>query len=326
MNFGAKQEFESKLYTGFFLGETIAVNPTREQLAKLKGYELKEPEEGKEIKEFSYEGKTPEGDEYVDMVFYIKAITHPDKPIFQHRFRLVDKDVISEKEENGVKTVKCQWVNQQGFTAWCDDKKNLLDKFTKIQKKTYEDKVLISTENLGDSEYRLAIQGEGALYNFIQAWCDKGSAFTGKSCLETNVFIDKKKAFRNIEKYVESEIRPEIGNARTGPFNILAMVGISEKDGKVNHFQNVYNEFWPDGKYTGWKFKSMLPCITSGNWNLNENTIKTHDYLVKSLKKSAFTLGWLSIFDEKSHMNAGNETFKAAEGGSDATDVDDTTY
>ncbi len=327
MTFGEKPEFVSKLYTGFFIADSnVVCNPNREQLAKFKGFEPKEVEEGKDApKEFTYEGKTEQGDEYIDFVFYIRALTHPDKPVMQHRFRLVDKDVVSEKEENGIKTTKYQYVNQQGFSAWCDDKKNLLDKFTKIQKKTYENKILISTENLADSEYRLAIQGEASLYNFMQAWFDKGVAFTGNGAIETNILIDKKKAFRNIEKYVDSEIRPEIVGPRVGKFNALCMVGISEKDGKLNHFQNVYSEFWPDGKYSGWKFQSMLPCITSGNWNTNENTIKTHAYLTNSLKKSAFTLGWIKLFDENSHLNSTNETLKMAEG-EDTEEVTDTLY
>lgn len=320
MKFGEKsqQEFSNTLYTGFGIFECVAVNPTKKELAAIKGYEIDETKEG--FKDFEYESKDAQGSEFVDIVFYIQAISHEDKPIMPVRFRLIDKDVVSEKD--GAK--KYQFVNQQGFSSWCDDEKNLLDKFTKIQKKTYENNVLINTENLADSAYRLAIQGESNFYNFLQAWLDKGVAFTGKDCIGTDIFIDKKKIFRNVDKYVDSEIRPLIGGEDVGKFNALAMVGISEKDGKINHFQNVYKEFWPMGKYSGWKFNSISPCITSGNWNIDENTTKTHDYLIKQLAKSAYSLSWLKVFSESEHQNSTNETFKSA----DTNDVsaDDTSY
>lgn len=306
MNLTEKKEFEQSLYTGFSLMELIALNPTTEERGKIYGYEPKA-----DSKPQLYEGKDANGEEYVEIVAYVKLITHPDKPIVSHRFRLIDKDVISEKEENGEKTSRYQWVNQQGWSMWCDSEKNLLEKFTKVQKKTYVDKVLTNTENIADSNYRKAIQGEGSFYNFFQAWMD-GVAYTGEACVPTDILIDKKKAFRNIDKYVKDELIPLIKDHRAKVFNGLAMVGIQEKDGKVNHFQNLYNEFWPDGKNSGWKFKSMLTCINTGDWNLNENTIKTYDYLTKSLKKSIYSLGWIKVCDPNSHIQGTNETFREA--------------
>lgn len=316
MNLTEKQEFESKLYTGFSMMELLLLNPTTEERGELFGYVPKT-----DAKPQLYEGRTPEGDDYVDIVVYVKMITHPDKPIMTHRFRFVDKDVVSEKEEDGVKTTKYQFVNQQGMTSWCDSEKNLLEKFTKIQKKTYVDKVLTNTENIADSQYRKAIVGEGQFYNFFQAWID-GVAYTGESAKETDIFIDKKKMFRNIDKYVESEFKPLIKDKRAKAFNGLATVGISEKDDKVNHFQNLYSEFWPDGKNSGWKFKGMLTSINTGDWTINENTIKAHDYFVKQLKKNIYTLGWISICNPNAHIQGTNETFKpAAESSNDINDA-----
>lgn len=316
MNLREKQEFESKLYTGFSAMELIALNPTTEERGAIYGYIPKE-----DSKPQLYEGKTPEGDEYVDIIAYLKLITHPDKPIVSHRFRLIDKDVSSEKEENGVKTSKYQWVNQQGHSSWCDTEKNLLDKFTKVQKKNYEDKILISTENLADSMYRKAIQGEANFYNFFQAWMD-GVAYTGKDSVTTDIFIDKKKAFRNVDKWVDSELRPLIKDTKAKTFNGLAIVGIQEKDSKINHFQNIFNEFWPNGKNSGWKFRGMLTSITSGDWTINDNTAKTYEYLIKALRKSAFTLGWIKLFSVDEHLNAGSEVFKSAVDNIDPVDTD----
>lgn len=296
MKFGEKsQEFSNSLYTGFSMVEVVAINPSTSQRGEIYGYTPKE-----DAKEQIYEGKDTSGDEFVDIVAYLRFLNHPDKPIMTYRVRLIDKDVVSEKEENGEKKVSYQYVNNCGGQSWIDDPKNLLDKFTHAQ---------VKGQNVGERQYRKAIIGEGNFYGFMQSWLDKGVSFFGESSIETDIFLDKKKAFRNIEKYVDSELRPLIEAEQTGKFNALAMVGISEKDGKVSHFQNVYNNFWPD-----WKFKSMLPAINSGNWNATPELIKSHDYLVKSLKKSAYTLGWIRNFDENFHMNAGNEIFKA-EGG-----------
>ncbi len=64
MKFGEKQSFDSKKYTGFDSFKVVAVNPTREELAILKGYEYKETDEnGKKIDEIAYEGKDANGAE-----------------------------------------------------------------------------------------------------------------------------------------------------------------------------------------------------------------------------------------------------------------------
>lgn len=306
MKLGQKEVFEKSLYTGFSLVEVVGINPDLEAIGKIYNYTP-----GDTAKEPVYEGKDANsGEEYVDIVFYVKALNHEDKPIMPVRFRLIDKDVTSEKEEDGNKITKYQYVNNTGAQAWIDDPKNLLDKFKHAQ---------VKGQNVGDRQIRLAIQGEGNYYGFMQAWLDKGVAFFGDASIETDIFLDKKAAFRNIEKYVDKELRPLIGSKSIGKFNALTMVNISEKDGKVSHFQNVYNNFWPE-----WKFKSMLPAINSGNWSLNAETIKSHEYLVKSLKKSAYSLGWIQLFDENSHMNAGNETFKMSD--EKVADVSDTDY
>ena len=148
---------------------------------------------------------------------------------------------------------------------------------------------------------------------------DKGVAFFGENSKDTDIFIDKKKAFRNIDKYVNSELKPLIGSGKIGNFNALAMVGISEKDGKVNHFQNVYNNFWPE-----WKFESMMGAVISGKWD-TENLKKTHDYLVKSLSKSAYSLGWIKLFSESEHIQSTNETFRMSDNEKENL-VDDTSY
>ncbi len=223
--------------------------------------------------------------------------------ILPAKFRLYDKEASWETE--GV--TKYSWVNQQG--NWCavDDKKNLLESFTNVGKKDKQTKKLI--EVYGPTQHRIAIQGEVALYNFLQAWLDKGVAFYGQASVETEIWLDVKKIFRNVDKYIADQFKPLIDSDLTGPFNALAIVNIREKDGKVNHYQGMYSSFWPD-----WKAKSMLAAINTGNWNSSDAISKTKIGIEKGLKKSAYSLGWLKPFDENEHQNAGSEVFRAAEG------------
>ena len=146
---------------------------------------------------------------------------------------------------------------------------------------------------------------------------DKGVAFFGEASVDTNILIDKKKALRNIDIYIKNELKPLLGSEQVGKFNALAMVNISEKDGKINHFQNVYNNFWPE-----WKFKSMVTSVNTGDWNINADTIKSYEYLTKALKKSAYSLGWIKLFNPDEHLSATNETFKPAPGEEKEIDAD----
>lgn len=306
MKFGEKQQqevFSSVLYTGFGLFDVVGVNLTRKELANLKGYEYKETnQKGETIKEIEYEGTDSNKNDYVEIVFQLQCVTD-NSIILPAKFRITDKEAIWESEENGEKITKYDWVNAQGM--WCrkESEKDLLETFTNVCKKDKSTGKVV--EKFGPSEYRKAIQGEVALYNFMQAWLDSGVAFYGQDAVDTNILIDKKKAFKNIDSYVNNEIRSLIGHERTGKVNGLAIVNIQEKDGKVNHYQNMYNGYWPE-----WKFKSMVGAINTGNWNATENLQKEYKKFENGLKKSAWTLGWIKKFDENSHQNATNDTFR----------------
>jgi hypothetical protein len=280
---------ERTLYSGFLNIERIlAINPTKEERAEIYGYELKS-----DAKDNVYEGKTAKGDEYIDIVFILKGQA-PHEQIFDYRIRLVDKDMVSQEG-------KTQYVNQVGSSSWIDSEKNLLEKFTKCQNK--------EGRNVSDREFRKAIQGEANLYTLLQAWMDKGVSFFGESSAEVNILIDKKRAFRNIDKFVDSDLRPYIGDTvRTGTFYGLAVVGIGEKDGKVTHHQNIHSDFWPQ-----WKFKNVMGAVNTGDWTINDNTKRMKENLEKSLKKSAYTLGWLKEWNANAPdtpLNATDTTFR----------------
>lgn len=322
MKFGEKQQqdFSSTLYTGFGLFEVVGVNLTKREMASLKGYEYKEVnQKGETIPENKFEGKDVQGNDFVEIVFQLQ--NQMDKSIIlPAKFRITDKDAVWESEENGQKVTKYDWVNAQGM--WCrkESEKHLLETFTNVCKKDKATGKVV--EKYGPSEYRKALQGEVALYNFMQAWFDKGVAFFGVDAVDTNILIDVKRAFRNIDKFVNDEFRSNVGHERTGLINALAIVNISDKDGKVSHFQNMYNQYWPE-----WKFKSMVGAINSGNWNDSESNRKALESFEKGLKKSAYTLGWLKKFDPQTHQNATNETFRNEDDSTPISEpVNDTVY
>lgn len=304
MQLGKKTVFEQTLYTGFGMFTPVGVvNPTRKELADLKGYEYKEKDAtGKDIPEILYEGKDSRGEEYVKVVVYLQHKVQKNI-IIPVAFPLYDTPAVIEKD--GV--TKTQYVNQQGGQAWLVEGEKLDDKFTKV---------LVKGTPVADREYRPAFRGEANLYAFLQAWLDRGVAFYGENAIETKIWIqDKKKIFNNVQKFVKEQYTSLIGDEVTGSFNALAIVNIHEKDGKINHYQGIHTSFWPD-----WKFKDMVGAINNGDWDANDNTRKTKASLEKGLKKAAFTLGWLKEFVENEHLQASTDTFRTEEEGEDESD------
>ena len=116
-------------------------------------------------------------------------------------------------------------------------------------------------------------------------------------------------------------MRPLIGSPRVGQeFFALGIVQRSEKDGKVSYYQNWYKEFWNTYEFN--KFKS---AVQSGNWDTDKlKKVKTG--ITGGMGKMLYTLGWAQKFNEKSHINAGNETFvdesETADTGSGSENVD----
>lgn len=287
------------------LGEftVIAVNPTNEQRAKLFGRELSEDDEKKE--ETKYEDlKDTNGDEQVIVEFWIKSKA-PESVIKSLRFYLVDKLAVSKegKDADGnEKTIKNQYVNQCGESAWGLDKSSLQPFFTNFTK-------FGSDETFGEKEVRQAIAGEADLYAFLKVWLSNVNFKDAKA--SNKIFLDKKKMFNNLNQLLENEIRPiidtsnEIETVREsldkfftmseslrkemkdsiggldlklkelrkdclcGSFVALAYVQSKEKDGEVKHIQKFYREFLPVeiGIKTGnkWNNVNTIKALTTGN-------------------------------------------------------------
>jgi hypothetical protein len=313
-----------KLYTGFFSGKVVCVNPTKEELAELIGYDLKDDAE-----DIKYEGETDKKEAFVSLSFWLKSDT-PEPKYFNARFRLVDKPLTSEK------TGKTQFVNQTAGSTWVDEEANLPDWFTHFQEGDKDNK-----KNVADKICREAIQGEANLYVFLRAWLGKVEWFDFKKMTKdgeepTNCLIEKDRLFRNVEAYVEDEYR-WLAKAQvqldaetnrdekakmqksmlTTPVLALACVYSTEKEGELKMYQNLYSEF-----LGGYLLKKFNLAISSGNWMNDDKTKKFYEQITGEHGcKDAYTLTQLQEFDADAHQQSSGETFTPVSEGDSAQDT-----
>lgn len=298
-----------KLYTGFFSGTVVAVNPTKEERADIIGYEL-----DADAEDIKYEGKNDKDEDFVQIVFLLRSDT-PEPKYFEARFRLVDKPLVSQNSG------KTQWVNQTAGSTWVDDEANLPEWFTHFQDK--------NKQNTADKFYREAIQGEANLYVFLRAYLGKVSFFD----VDTNVLVDKARLFRNVEKYVRDEYQPLI-DARlayeketdrdakaalgkellvgTGPGPVcLATVYTKDTDEGPKMYQNLYQEF-----LGGFMQKKVNLAISSGNWMADDKLKKFYEQIKGEHGcKDAYTLTALQEFNADEHQQSSGSTFTGGEEG-----------
>ncbi len=310
-----------KLYTGFFSGDVVSINPTKEELATLLGYDLKDDAE-----DIKYEGETDKGDNFVSLSFWLQS-TGPEPKFFNARFRLVDKPLVSEK------TGKIQFVNQTAGSTWVDDEANLPDWFTHFQDK--------DKRNLADKVYTAAIQGEANLYVFLRAWLGHVEWFDYNKMVKggeepTNCLLDRDALFRNVEMYVEEQYRwlvkqQAIYRAETDrdakaklakslltdSVVALATVYCTEKDGEPKMYQNLYGEFM--GAYM---MKQINICIAADNWMGNDRMKKFYEQITGEHGcKDAYTLTALQDFNPDDHQQSRQDTFTDEAAGSSNTGV-----
>lgn len=291
---------ERPLYVGFaVMDRVVAINPSKEELAEVLEYELKS-----DAKDMVYEGKNDKQEDVLTLSFWMEAST-AEKQKFNHRFRLVDKPVVSEGSG------KKQYVNQSGMSTWIDHEDNLPSWFTEFRDKNgalvTEDKD--GNPLTGKKKYREAIQGEADFYNFLQAWLGKANFFSEK----TNILFDKGKLFRNLDNYVEKTYRAQLkddDNSLTSPFAALAFVGIVEKDGDTKMYQNLYGDF-----ISGYKFKKFALAMSTKDWSIDKAASKWHEQATgKYGCRGAFELSMLKKFDPSIHQVASSDTFKEESG------------
>lgn len=306
----SKSTGSKKLYTGIFSATVKAVNPDKEELAELIGYELKE-----NANEQKYEDTDKDGNEVVIISFWEQT---PEKQWFNSRFRITDK-ICTNKD--GTKT---QYVNQLGDATYVDDEKNLPNWF-----KHFTDK---DNNIIGDKYVRKALIGEANLYNFIKSWLGKVDWFSA----DTKILIDDmKKLFRNVDKYVADEYKtllPGTDNAKyTDDIVALAVIYTGEKDDKIVHYQNVYGEYLPakikDGSRYNVNTLSLINMsVNSNNWS-NPRLKKWLAQLESEFGcKDAYTVGSLTEFNPELHQQSGNTTLKQEGDVSNSSPAIDTSY
>jgi hypothetical protein len=302
---------ERVYYTGFFPGTPRLINPTAAELAEAIGYEQKEGS-----KEIEYEGKTREGEDFVSIHVWMQA---PEGQWFPAKFMFINKEVTDTDEKTG--QIKTQWVNQTGNKKKIDSESNLLNTFTKFLNK--------DKQPIADKIYRRAIQGEAKWYGFLQCWLNHVDPWS----VDTNLLIDVKKMFRNIDKYVKDEYQPHIVNQHTldkmvedeksrpeieaykkeiwtEPVLAHATVSIGDKDGQPVFYQQVFREFLPH-----YCIKNVQTAIASNSWK-----DKKLEYVVEQLtgqyNKDQYSLSLLQKFDPENPatapLNATNETMRVA--------------
>lgn len=295
---GAKKD----LWTGIASMKVIAINPTKEEIAEMLGYELKD-----DAKDQVYEGKTEKGDDFVTFSFWLEADT-PEKQKFNARFRLVNKPVVSEGSG------KKQYVNQVAGSTWVDSEENLPQWFTEFRDKN---NTLITKDEIGEltgkRKVREAIQGEANFYNFLRAWFGKVNFFSER----TNILMDINKIFRNLDKFANDEFCSQLkaGNdAMITNVVALAYVYISEKDGETKMYQNLYGEF-----LGAWQMKKVNFAITNNNWELDKGLKKWKEQVESKYGcDGAYTLTALQPFDPNNYQQTGNEVITHEE----ADDID----
>ena len=281
------------LFTGFFSGSVLAINPTKEEVAELLGFEVTG-----ETKDQVYEGKTEKGDDFVSISIWLKAeqTTLECKP-FNVRFRIVNKPVVSETSG------KKQFVNQNGMSTWVDSEDNLPGWFTEYRDKNnnliLKDK---DGELTGSKKVRESIQGEADLYTFLKAWLGKANFFSER----TNIFIDVNKMFRNFDKYIDDQYRSQLragDDAMITNVGALAFVGIVEKDGETKMYQNLYKEF-----LSNFQMKKINFAVSTGNWEADKGIKKWHEQATGKYGVSgAYTFTMLQAFDPNNYQQASDE-------------------
>lgn len=302
---------EKTLYTGVFNGHVRGINLSAEARAKIIGYDVKPHDKG-EVKQPVWEEKDKDGCEIVIVNFLLEGDGPDAGKFFDARFRITDKEATNK---NGS---KAQYISATGDYAYVDDPKNLQEWFTHYQVETEKGSGVY--KNIADKPYRKALQGESDLMNFMKAWLSQAQLS------DDGILINMKSLFRNVSKYVQSELVPQITKDKeenvTDSVFCLATVYTKEKDGEIKHYQNLYKEYLPD--YTGYTMKQAVGAIQSNNWEgVKMKSLKKwyKNVLGEYGPKDSYTLSLLKVFNPEEHLAAGSETFKV-----DNSVVEDTDY
>jgi len=274
---------QKKLFVGLFLGEVEMVNPTKEQLSKYLGYELKE-----DAKDIEYVGEDKDGNTRVNLSFWVKDKMSSNK--FNVRFSITDKKMKSEKSG------KSQYVNQLGMSSWADEKKNLQQWFTMGKDKDKNPTI--------DLQVRQAMQGEADLYDFMRCWISKVNWFSATA----DVLVDTKKLFRGNVDEIRNILTATGDDNLTGPVVLGATVYIKDGDDGKKMYQNVTTKAFLPGS----KMSAVRLAVTNDSWDSDKALKRFKDTLLDPEYgvKDAFKLTLLEEFNENDHQQATDSVLK----------------
>lgn len=166
----AREQREFVKKTGFFEGEVISINPTKEVLEKMLNTSLdKEPE---------YLSKDEDGKTKLNLNVWVRNLKDGELKVV--KFFLIDR------ERTNLDKTKKQYINDVGMTTWSDSEDNLQGWFK-------------------SRPFRVAHIGEEELYNFAVTWLNK----LDTKDPETVIHFDWSKLMKGIVKEIADQIAGE---------------------------------------------------------------------------------------------------------------------
>lgn len=269
----AREQKEFVKKTGFFEGEVIAINPTRDKLEKILSttlekdpeYLSKEEKDGKEIVKCS-------------IVAWVKDVKSGELRNIRFFLKNVEK-------ENKDKTKK-QYINSVGMTTWADNEDNLQDWFV-------------------SRPYRVAHEGEEELYNFAVTWLNKLDTRDP----ETVLSFDWSKLIQGNVK----EIADQITGEYSGTICCLVTMRTVDKEGQPMEYEQVYNkEFLPGYTMKQIRLRRIDDNFIEGAKATEKKKRSKLQKFVLNITdlqygiKDHFTLGELTPYDSSKNITAGN--------------------
>ena len=279
-----KEQRSFEKWVGWFEGEVVAINPSKEEIEKLTGNTLN--------KEITYNSEDADGNPMVRVTAWMRDVKKD--LLFQVNFRITDKICVS-------KTGKTQYINQTGITTYVDSKENLPEWFTHFVSK---EKVII-----GKKTYREALQGESGLYDFLSSWLQINLFHP-----DSNIFLDIKRLFKGdfkeLQDLIGSDFTKVITKAGEKPATVVALATISTKEdeekGTINEYQQVYS-------------RQFLPGYYAKSLRLGGNLPKAAAKFIENIKneeygcKEYYVLSELQPYDSSKNVAASSSVVHTAE-------------
>lgn len=311
---GAKGEIKvSKQSEGFqqlcglaLIEEIVAINPTKEEKAKLFGYDLNDDAE-----DIVYTGKNDDGKDKLDLDIYFRI--SGDFPVRKQRFFMENTFIEFEDEETGV--VKHKYVNQVGQTTVVEEGADLPDWFTHFQEWDDDQKKYVNIDETKTT--RRCLKGEDGLMRFLRE-----ALSINYESPSADLAYNYKKLFTGNVKEFLSDLQGDLFR----PFIVMHQVTTSQ-DG-----ENFYEKLYLPNNNFGVPTLSaeMMKFIQNGNKFPKGRLKKKWDkYVVNHTNYPPVGYAPLEpvrVYDSSEDVAAGNSSKKEEKKKAVATADDDDDY